>query len=716
MLDLRILQTRRVTHIRQTEVAECGLACLAMIAGFHGLKYDLVSLRRKFPQSLHGTTLRKLMDIASAMDLSPRAVKLECSEVKSLNFPSILHWNLNHFVVIEKINKSKALIHDPSAGSSWMPLERLSDHFTGVAMELSLTPAFARGNFLRKLKFSDLWTESTGIFGRIAQIASLSIFIEVFLLASPYYTQIAIDSVLPSTDVDALSVLGISFCLFVLLSTAAFALRGFITSSLGAEIGFGLSVNIGRRLSRLPISWFEKRKIGDVLSRFLSVVPIQKMMTEGALIGIVDGCLAIITLLMMLLYSVKLSLITLAALFSYIISRTFIVPKLKRAQEISISSRAQEQSFLIETLQGVASIRLAAKDNYRHSLWQTYLAQAVNSDIRIARLVTLQNTANYAIFNLENIIIIGFGISQIFYEKGGLTIGMLMAFVAYKGHFITKATSLLEQLLAIRLMSVHLDRLSDIVRSEEDEIFNEKSSEIVAKSLNIEMRKVSFRYTEGAVDVVKDIDLVLQPGEHVALSGASGSGKSTIVKLMLGTLKPTLGSIYVNGIPLAQFGYRNLYTMTSAVTQDDRLFAGSIRDNIALFEPDAVVSDIVAAARAASVHDDIMAFPMQYETLVGDMGSALSSGQRQRVLIARALYRKPKLLIMDEGTANIDEKNESNIFYWLKYTGASMLTISHKPSTVARADRVIYVKSGMICTDPQPEDSTEPYVDEPEIG
>lgn len=695
MLDLRIFQTSRVKLVPQTEVTECGLACVAMIATFHGLHVDLVSLRRRFPQSLHGTKLRTLMDISSALDLVPRAVNLPLSKISSLNLPAILHWDLNHYVVIEKVKKSRALIHDPGGRSSWVSLETLSNHFTGVALELRPTLDFVRGNLARTLRLSDLWSQAKGFVGPATQIVLLSVFIEVFLIASPYFTQLAIDTILPSTDSDALLVLGISFSLFCLMSAVAFALRGVITSSLGAQLGFGISVNVGRRLSRLPLSWFEKRKVGDVLSRFLSIVPIQRTLTEGALVGIVDGCLAAITLFMMFFYSARLSLITVGSFFIYLLIRTLVLWRLRAAQESSLTARAQEQSFLIESIQGIASIRLASKDDYRHSLWQSYLSQAVNADIRISRLMAWQGTANFAIFNLENIAIISYGIHQIIYEQG-ITVGMLMAFVSYKSHFISKASSLLDQLLAVRLMSLHLDRLSDITQSDEDVVFREGAPGRTVQGVKVEMRGVCFGYLETAEPIVKNINLSIRPGEHVALSGASGSGKSTIVKLLLGALKPTSGEIFINDVPISQFGYRNLHSITAAVTQDDKLFAGSIRENIALFEPDADINNIVAAAMAASLHGEILAFPMQYETFVGDMGSALSSGQRQRVLIARALFRKPRLLIMDEGTANIDEANENKIFQWLAMTGASMLTISHKPSTVSKGDRAVHIDGGVL--------------------
>lgn len=695
MLDLRIFPRSRVQLVRQSEISECGLACLAMVASYHGLNIDLVTIRRRFPQSLQGTSLRNLIDIATAFNMVPRAVKVSLASLPSLGLPAILHWNLNHYVVLERVERTRVLIHDPDVGSIWYALDDASLYFTGVALELRPANDFFPGNLTKKLKLSDLWEGLKGFAGAGSQIILLSLFIEAFLLASPYFTQIAIDSVLPAMDSDLLVVLAMSFGCFVLFSAVALALRGLITTSLGAQLGFGISANIGRRLFRLPLSWFEKRKIGDVLSRFLSVVPIQKTLTEGALVGIVDGSLVVVTLLMMLVYSVKLALVTIICCGLYLLVRSIIVLKLRKAQQVALAARAKEQSFLIESIQGVLSTRLSGKDSYRHSLWQSNLADAVNADIRISRLTIWNSTANFAIFGIENIIVIAVGISQIIYDQQ-LTIGMLMAFVAYKSHFISKAGSFLDQLLAVNIMSLHLDRLSDITQAEEDPLFHEDCAAVSAKEIGIDMRAVSFTYVPELPPIVRNINLTIKPGEHIALSGASGSGKSTIVKLLLGTLKPSAGEILVNGVPVSRFGYRNLHLATAAVTQGDRLFAGSIRDNITLFDQHAHIDHIAAAAMAASIHNEIILFPMQYDTLVGDMGSALSSGQQQRVLIARALYKKPKLLIMDEGTANIDEANEARIFQWLKLTGATILSISHKPTTILRADRIVYIAGGEV--------------------
>jgi ATP-binding cassette subfamily B protein RaxB len=710
MLDLRILRSARVNYAPQNEVSECGLACLVMIASFYRLDIDLIDLRRRFPQSLQGTGLKDLIEIANSLDLSPRAVKVPLDHIQSLRLPAIVHWDLNHYVVIERIKRDRALVHDPASGSMWMPIATLSNHFTGVALELLPGPNFVPKDMSRKLKLSDLWNQLTGFLGSAGQVILLSIFIEAFLLVLPYFTQIAIDTILPSSDDNLLFVLGVSFGIFVLLSSFALALRGVITTSLGAQLGFGISVNVGQRLSRLPLNWFEKRRVGDVLSRFLSVVPIQKTLTDGALVAIIDGCLACATLVMMFFYSTKLTLITIAATLIYVIIRAVVVSKLKVAQEFSLTARAKEQTFLIESIQGVSSIRLGGIAAYRHGIWQSHLAHSINADIRVARLSVWQNSANFAIFGIENIAVIAFGMSEVIFEQD-LTVGMLMAFVAYKNHFVSKAGSLLDQLLAMNLLSLHLGRLSDITQSDEDPIFQERLHASTTQSIQIEMKDVSFSYVEGAAPIVSGINLKIEAGEHLALSGASGMGKSTIVKLLLGVIKPTSGQILVNGAPINQFGYRNLHAVTAAVTQDDKLLNGTIRDNIAFFDNSATMESIASAAMAASLHAEVLAFPMQYETLVGEMGSALSSGQRQRMLIARALYRKPRLLIMDEGTANVDEANEDKIFQWLRLTGASMLVISHKPSTIARAERVVHIQDGVIVT---PAHEFEPGYEQPD--
>ncbi len=681
--------------VRQTEIAECGLASLTMVANYYGLDVDLGTMRRHFVPSARGVTLKALIHLADQIGFTTRAVKLPLEELSDLHVPCILHWNMNHFVVLERVSGEKALIHNPDGRSAWLGLSHISDHFTGIALELRPGANFETGSHREKLKLSQLWTGMTGIKRALLQVFILTLVLQAFVLVSPFYMQIAIDQALPALDHDLLTVLAFGFALFTLVNVGASFLRSFVLLVAGTTIGFSLASNVAKRLFRLPIEWFEKRHVGDILSRFQSISPIQSMLTEGAVAALVDGSMALLTLAMMLWYSPALAAISLIAFLLYSVARLVSYSFERSAMEAAIITGGKEQSMLIETIRGITTLRLFGQEVLRHALWQTRLADAVNSDIRVARIGIWQNTCNLLIFGIENIITIWIAISAVI-SGNGFSVGMVFAYLTYKSQFIDKATTLVNQAISFRMLSLHLERLSDIALNAEDKSFisNVENGEYLEGK--IELNNIFYRYSPGDPFVLNGINLKIMPGEHVAITGPSGGGKTTLVKLLLGLIDPHSGELLVDDLPLQRFGYKNFQAQIAAVLQDDSLFAGSLGDNIALFDDEPDMPKIIEAAVAASIHDDICKMPMQYETLVGDMGSTLSGGQKQRVLLARALYRKPKILVMDEGTAHLDSEHERAVNSRISKMGMTRIIIAHRNETISAADRIVYLSDGKI--------------------
>ncbi len=695
MLDLGFLSRSRVRLVRQTEVAECGLASLTMVANYHGLDVDLGTMRRRFAPSLRGAALRTLIGLADRIGLTPRAVKLPLEELANLHVPAVLHWNMNHYVVLEQVKGDKALIHNPEGSSKWMPLSEISDHFTGVALELRPSDNFETGSQRERLKLSHLWRRMTGLKRALLQIFVLSMILQAYTLALPYYMQVAIDSALPALDADLLTVLAIGFALFTVIQAGASLLRSFVLLFAGTTLGFTLASNIARRLFRLPIDWFEKRHTGDILSRFQSIAPIRQMLTEGAVAAVLDGFLAIMTLAVMFFYSAKLALIAIIAFILYAIVRAVSFSLQKEAEEASIIANGKEQTTLIESLRGMTTLRLFGRETLRHALWQTRLTDAVNSNVRLSRIGIWQSTANALIFGLENIVTIWLAIGFVI-EGAGFSVGMVFAYISYKTQFIQKAAALVDQTIAFRMLSLHLERLSDIALTDEDRSFDEGAELETELKGSLELKDVFYRYSPSDPLVLEGIDIKIDAGEHVAITGPSGGGKSTMMKIMLGLVDPDSGDVLVDGMPMKRFGFRSYYQQIAAVLQEDTLFAGSLSDNIALFDEEVNMELVMAAAQAASIHNDIAAMPMQYETLVGDMGSTLSGGQKQRVLLARALYRRPKILLMDEGTAHLDSVHEQAVNAAIASMGITRIIIAHRKETIESADRIVVVQAGKI--------------------
>ena len=685
-LNLGLWSGNRVKLIRQSEIAECGLAALAMIANYHGLNVDLGTLRRRFAPSLRGAALKSLIGIADQLGLAPRAVKLPLDEIPNLHMPAVLHWDMNHYVVIERVEKRRALIHNPDGRSAWYGFDELSNHFTGVALELRPTDDFEPSDQRERLKLPQLWRRMTGLKRAMVQTLVLSLVLEAFVLASPYYMQIAVDSALPALDRDLLTVLALGFGLFTIINAGTALLRSFVLLSAGTNLGYALSVNIVRRLFRLPVDWFAKRHVGDVLSRFQSVAPIQQMLTQGAVAAVLDGALAIFTLALMFFYSPTLAVISLVAFAIYALSRAISFPMQRAAQEAAIVAGGKEQSVMIESLRGITTLRLFNREAQRHALWQTRLTDSINAQIGLSRIGIWQVTANTLVFGLENIVSIWLAIG--FVINGGFSVGMVFAYMAYKTQFTGKAASLIDQAIAFRMLGLHLERLSDIALSPQDISHLKIAPSRESFAGRIELRNIRYRYAPTDPWVLNGVNLIVEPGEHIAITGASGGGKSTLVKIILGLIEPEEGEVLIDGVPLIQFGHKNYHNYVGAVLQDDTLFAGSLADNIALFDESPDMQLVIAASLAASIHEDIVRMPMAYDTLIGDMGSTLSGGQKQRVLLARAIYRRPRVLVMDEGTAHLDVAHEAAVNTAIGQLGITRVIIAHRAETLANAGKL----------------------------
>jgi ATP-binding cassette, subfamily B, bacterial CvaB/MchF/RaxB len=695
MLDIGLLPRARVRFVQQTEIAECGLACLTMIACYYGFNIDLGTMRRRFAPSLRGAPLRSLINVADGIGLTPRAVKLPLEQLGNLQMPCVLHWDMKHYVVLERVRNDQALIHNPARGSSWLSMAEVSESFTGVALELSPSENFEIGDHGEKLRLSQLWRKVSGLKRALAQIFMLSLVLQVFVLTSPYYMQLALDSALPSLDNDLLTVLALGFGLFTIINAGVALLRSFVLLIAGTRLGYSLSVSITRRLFRLPLDWFEKRQTGDIIGRFQSISPIQILLTQGAVAAIVDGMMALMTLLLMFWYSALLALVAITAFVIYAAVCWVSFSYDRDARESAIVAHGKEQTILIETLRGITALRLYGRETLRHALWQTRLTDTANSEVRIARVKAWLTTANTLIFGLENIVAVWLAIGFVI-NGVGFSVGMVFAYISYKTQFVQKASSLIEQGIAFKMLGLHLNRLSDIALSEEDISFSSGIDSQRNLEGRINLQDVSFRYSPNDPLVIDGLNLSVGPGEHVAITGPSGGGKSTLVKLMLGLVEPEQGEVAIDGLPLIRFGHKNYHSQVAAVLQEDSLFAGTLAENIALFDDRIDMAAVINAATAASIDADIKQMPMQYETLVGDMGSALSGGQKQRVLLARALYRQPKILIMDEGTAHLDIAHERAVNSAIAEMGITRIIIAHRRETIEMAQRVLTLYDGKL--------------------
>ncbi len=699
-LDLSLTGARsRMPGILQTEASECGLACLAMLSAFYGHHVDLAALRRRFAVSLKGMTLSSLIDVASRMELLTRPLRLELRHMKQLRLPCILHWNFNHFVVLKAVHRDGATILDPAVGERRVRIEELSQAFTGVALEVWPGPTFTPGDVRRRLTLRALTGPVSGLRRALAWVLLLALALEVFALLSPLFMQWVVDHVLVGGDMTLLTTLAIGFGLLVLLQQGTSALRAWMIMHFSTQLTVQWQARVFTHMLRLPVPWFEKRHVGDTISRFRSLDVIRRTLATSFIEAVADGFMSVITLIVIFLYSPMLSLICCAAVALYALCRWISFQPLRSATHEHIVHAARQESHFLETLRGIRSVRLLRREPERRSHWLTMLGEQINAGIRGERLQILCGFINGLVFGLENVVVIWLGAVMVL--DADMTAGMLVAFIAYKNQFGSRIAALVDRIVEIRTLGVHTARLADIITEpvEDTQGTEQTPGHAPAGTAHNDIISVSdlrFRYAEHEPWVLDGISFTVQENETLAIVGPSGCGKSTLLALLLGLIRPTHGSVLLAGRPARITTPDNRCSLIGAALQDDLLFAGSVAENISFFDPSADQTRIRRAAEIAAVHDEIVAMPMGYNTFVGHMGSVLSSGQKQRILLARALYGKPRILLLDEATSHLDLEREAHVNRALDAMRITRIIVAHRPESIAAANRVLILNGGRI--------------------
>ena len=681
--------------ILQAEMSECALACVAMVAGRYGKRFDLNTLRRKFPGSQRGSNLAQLSNIADQMQLGSRSLRLSLEELDQLKRPCVLHWNLNHFVVLVAVKRNKIIILDPAAGQRQILLSEVSNRFSGVAIEFWPEAGFVPEKKAQRLKISHFLQHTTGLVGGLISLLALSLVLQAVVLLSPMYLQWVVDEALVQGDADLVWVLAYGFALLVIIKVAVDWFRSWLLLHIGNQMALQLSSGMLRHLLRLPLSWFESRHMGDIVSRFGSLNPIRELLTQGAAMVLVDGLMATGTAVMMFIYSPVLAWFALVAVGLYALVQLVVYPVFRARTMLHIGAKAKEESQFMESVRAILSIKASGRESTRLSAWQVRQVDALNAGIDVQRLGINIQSVNGAVIGLGGVGIIYAGAHQVL--AGVFSVGMLFAFISYQRQFTERLSGLIERLMEIRALSIHLERLADIAFAVPEA---QSRTTVAPPHTSLHCERMSFRYSPYSPWVFVELDLAIRDGEFVAFVGLSGGGKTTLLKVLMGLLPVTSGRVCIGGVDISQLGLQNYRALIGAVMQEDQLLTGSIVENIAFFSDEVSHAHVLARAQAvatrAGIHQDIVAMPMGYETLIGDMGSTLSGGQRQRLLLARALYRKPKILVLDEGTANLDPGNAALVASLLTQLPMTRIIATHDMKLARQADSVYALVEGRL--------------------
>jgi ATP-binding cassette subfamily B protein RaxB len=688
----------RTPYIPQTEAAECGLACLAMIAGHHGLKTDLAALRQKFSMSLRGVTLAAIADISRHLGFNSRSIRCDVEDLSQLPLPAILHWDFNHFVVLSKVRirfgQRHFLIHDPARGRHWCTLSDLSRHFTGVALELVRSASFTPRTDRETLRLDQFWSRISGLVPALGNILVLSIIIQIMALAAPFYMRMAIDSALPSSDKEFLFVLSIGFGALALFSFVTTWTRSILILSFSSSMSFQIVVNLYQHLLNLPLSWFEKRNVGDIISRFNATTPITDLINQGFVAAIVDGILAISTIVLLFLYSTKLALLAVATLCLFALLKALSFRSIRLRNVDAITAAARESGNFIESVRGIAAIKAFGQERNREIVWNNLRADTVNANISLGRTNASVEAGGQLILGLDQVIFVFIAAGMAM--DGVLSLGMIFAIQAYRQQFMSAATRLIDFGIRYKVLDVHLSRVSDIALSR-PEILEDRPIGVGSASRGgIELRNVVFRYGAYDPDILQAVNLKIEPGEMAVLVGPSGGGKTTLIKLMMGLIEPVFGAVSIDGEQLTMQNRTAWRKHIGCVSQEDTLYAGSIADNISFFDPDRKMERIIEVAKIATIHELIEQMPLKYDTLVGDMGSTFSGGQRQRLFLARALYPNPSVLFLDEATAHLDPQAERTVMAAIASLSMTRVISAHRPGSIDASARKILVAGGKV--------------------
>ncbi|MFT3791283.1 MAG: peptidase domain-containing ABC transporter [Rudaea sp.] len=679
------LISRRLPLLVQTEAAECGLACLAMIARYFGHEIDLPSMRRRFSTSARGVTLAKIIADAHTLGFDARPLRVELEYLPQLSTPCILHWNLNHFVVLKRATEKYVEIHDPASGYQKLSMQQASKHVTGIALELLPAANFKPVKEQQSIPLRALVGNVEGLRGAALHILLLALALELFALVLPFYLQTVLDQVLVTSDRQLLGLLGAGFLGVITLRAGLTAARGWAISWLAARLNAQWLGNLFAHLLRLPMEWFEKRHVGDITSRFASVQSIQHALTGSFVESILDGVMGSLALALLCIYSPPLTELMLLGLAAYALCRHLAYPRLWRANEDQIVFAARQQTSLLEAIRGAQTIKLANKQSDRAARFANISLHAAQYGLAAQRIGYAFGALNLWSFGVLRVVIIWLGALQVL--NGNFSAGMLVAFVAYTDELITRFSGLIDKFVELRLLRLHALRIGDIALTAPEILGFGGQSDIA--SFDIEVDDVSFRYSADEPWVIKNYSLRVSAGESIAIVGPSGCGKTTLAKIILGLLKPVEGTVRIGGLDIRQFGLQRYRAMIGSVMQDDQLFEGSIAENISFFDAEATPQRIEEAARLAAIHADINAMPMGYETWIGNMGSTLSGGQKQRVILARALYANPRILLLDEATSHLDIERERAINASVAHLNITRIVITHRAESIASAGRVV---------------------------
>ena len=685
---------RKVPQMMQMSAVECGAACLAMILSYYGRPTSISEIREHCGIGRDGLSAQSIVRAARDYGLRVRAIALQKNDFRDVRLPAIVHWEFDHFLIVERWNLKYVDIVDPATGRMRVTAEEFDLGFTGVVLlfepgvhyhrDHTRSQAGVRTYIARWLQQAP-WT--------LIQVLVASLFLQVFGLGIPVLTKVVVDHILPLHQPSAMTILGLGILVLLGAQLVTMMLRAILLVYLQAHVDMSMMLSFFEHLLSLPLYFFQQRASGDIISRLNSNVLIRETLSNQLVSTVLDGSFVTVYVLILFWQSRIFGLLVLAI---GLIQVALLLGTNRPLRELSMReliAQGRSQSYVTEVLGGMVSLKASGAEQRAFQHWSNLFFEQLNVSVRRNTLSSIVDAAMSLFQSLAPLLLLWIGTLQVL--NGTMQVGTMLALNALAMAFFLPLASLVSSGQKLQLVRSHLERLVDVMEADP-----EQQTQLVQQppklSGEIRLQHVSFRYGSQSPDVLKDISVVIQAGQKVALVGRTGSGKSTLGKLLLGLYVPTQGEILYDHIPLRALNYQAVRAQFGTVMQEATVFSGTVRQNIAFNDPTMDLERIAQAARMAALHDDIMSMPMGYETSISEQGSALSGGQRQRLALARALAHTPVLLLLDEATSSLDAVTEQIVERNIATLDCTQIIIAHRLSTIRNADKILVLDEGCI--------------------
>ncbi len=682
----------KIPFIAQLERTGCGAACLAMVCRLHARDVPQRVLREQLGLGRDGTSARSIAAVARMHGFSARGVQIEIDELHLLPRGAILHWGFRHFVVLDRVRRDGIDIIDPALGPRRVSMSRVRRELTGVAVLVDPCAPFvppAKGesslrNYLRQL----LQERSM-----ISRSVVLSVVLRVFALGGPLLTAVVVDQVVPRSDSALLTTVMIGLALVYAFRWLANVARAHMLLQLRTTLDVRLTLGFIQRLVQLPFAFFQRHTTGDLLTRIASNGAIREVLSSTTLSAILDGSFAVVYLALIFANEVTLGLLATGLGIAQVLAFWLIRRRVADLHRESIEARTASQGYMVQALAGMETLKSAGAEQRAVEKWTNLFADELEVGVRSGRLIATHSATMDILISGSPLVLLAYGATAVM--DGTLGLGTMLALQSLSIGFLTPLSSLVRSALSLQELGGHLERIDDVLLSDPEQKPGDPRRDVELSGA-IALNGVSFKYADDGPYAVDDVSLQIPAGSSVAIVGPSGSGKSTLAKLLLGLYRPHSGTIRYDECDLRDLDQTRLRNRIGVVPQNPFIFDGSVRDNIALADPDASMDAVVAAARAAAIHDEVSAMPMGYQTPVSEGGSSISGGQRLRLALARALLHDPRVVVLDEATSQVDQRAERSIMEHLAAMRCTRIMIAHRLSTIAFADHIVVMEEGRV--------------------